>query len=135
MNQEVARAVRERAAESCEYCSLPQSSYPLRFQIDHVRAEKHGGETTESNLALACTHCNRHKGPNIAGFDAETGQIVRLFNPRTDVWREHFEANGPQLRGKTPVGRVTVDVLEMNSTDQLLIRTALLKEHSHDEAG
>jgi 5-methylcytosine-specific restriction endonuclease McrA len=62
----------------------------LHFQIDHVRAEKHGGETIENKLALACTHCNRHKGPNIAGGEGETGQTIRLFNPRTDIWGEHF---------------------------------------------
>jgi len=96
--------------------------------MDHVRAEKHGGETIESNLALACTHCNRHKKPNIAGFDAETGQVVRLFNPRMDIWGQHFEVDGPRLRGKTAIGRVTVDVLEMNSADRILVRSALLKE-------
>ncbi|MGA7412486.1 MAG: HNH endonuclease signature motif containing protein [Bryobacteraceae bacterium] len=128
MNQELSRAVRERAAHRCEYCSLPETSFPLPFQIDHIRAEKHGGQTSETNLALACPHCNRHKGPNIAGFDAETGQIVRLFNPRMDSWGQHFEINGAQLSGKTPIGRVTVDVLGMNSADQLLVRNALSKE-------
>jgi len=100
----------------------------LPFQIDHIRAEKHGGETTEANLALACPHCNRYKGPNIAGFDSETGQIVRLFNPRTDGWEQHFAVDGPRLSGTTAIGRVTVAVLRMNSPDQLLVRNALSKE-------
>jgi hypothetical protein len=128
VNQELSRTVWERAADRCEYCALPQFSFPLRFQIDHVRAEKHGGATIESNLALACAHCNRHKGPNLAGFDDETGQIVRLFNPRTDIWDEHFAADRAHLRGKTAIGRVTVDVLGMNSPDQLFVRNALLRE-------
>ncbi len=96
--------------------------------MDHIRAEKHGGETIEDNLALARPHCNRHKGPNIAGFDGATGQLVRLFNPRTDIWRQHFEVDGIQLRGKTAIRRVTVEVLGMNSADQLFVRSALLKE-------
>ena len=128
MNRHLSLAIRERADHRCEYCRLPQSAFPLPFQIDHVRAEKHGGETIESNLALACTHCNRHKGPNIAGIDAETCQIVRLFNPRTDNWEHHFEADGNQLRGKTAIGRATVEVLEMNDRDQLLVRRALVAE-------
>jgi hypothetical protein len=128
VNRQLSLAVWERAASRCEYCGFPQSAYPLPFQIDHVRAEKHGGETIESNLALACTHCNRYKGPNIAGVDAASGQIVRLFNPRTDSWREHFEADGPHLRGKTAIGRTTVDVLAMNDADQLRVRSAFLKE-------
>lgn len=125
MNRHLSRVVWERAAYRCEYCALPQSSYPLPFQVDRVRADKHGGETIESNLAPACTHCNRHKGPNIAGFDVETGETVRLFNPRTDTWEQHFAADGPLLRGRTAIGRATVDVLRMNDPDQLLIRSAL----------
>jgi hypothetical protein len=68
------------------------------------------------------------KGPNIAGFDAETDQVVRLFNPRSHNWEQHFEVDGARMSGKTPIGRVTIDVLGMNSADQLLVRTALLKE-------
>ncbi len=128
MNRELSRFVRERAGYRCEYCCLPESSFPLHFQIDHVRAEKHGGETMENNLALACTHCNRHKGPNIAGFDAETGQTIRLFSPRSDIWEEHFAVDGPRIVGITAIGRATVGVLEMNKADRLLVRTALLRE-------
>jgi hypothetical protein len=87
-----------------------------------------GGKTVESNLALACTHCNRYKGPNIAGFDSETNQITRLFNPRADIWEEHFTVSGPRIYGKTPIGRVTVNVLRMNSPDQLLVRGVLSAE-------
>jgi hypothetical protein len=56
--------------------------------------EKHGGETIKNNLALACTHCNRHKGPNIAGFDIETGQTIHLLNPRSAIWEQHFAVDG-----------------------------------------
>jgi 5-methylcytosine-specific restriction endonuclease McrA len=61
-----------------------QFAFPLPFQIDHILAEKHGGETVESNLALSCPHCNRFKGPNIAGVDPATAQLTRLFDPRRD---------------------------------------------------
>lgn len=91
-------------------------------------AEQHGGETVQNNLALACTHCNRHKGPNIAGFDEASGRIVRLFHPRMDDWEEHFEIDGAFIRGRTAVGRVTVAVLAMNDADQVLVRDALRKE-------
>jgi hypothetical protein len=60
---------------------MPRFAFPLPFQIDHIIAEKHGGQAVESNLALACAHCNRFKGPNIAGLDPESREIVRLFNP------------------------------------------------------
>jgi 5-methylcytosine-specific restriction endonuclease McrA len=70
----------------CEYCHLPQRFSKLTFPIDHVIARQHHGPTIESNLALACGFCNRHKGPNIAGLDPQTRQLTRLFHPRRDSW-------------------------------------------------
>ena len=128
MNRELVRTVWRRARNRCEYCLIPQFALPLPFQIDHVFAEKHGGQTVESNLALACPHCNRFKGPNIAGLDPDSGQPIRLFHPRTDVWTDHFEFDGPRIIGRTPIGRVTVRVLAMNADDLLLIRVELLRE-------
>jgi hypothetical protein len=127
VNRELTRAVRERAGARCEYCRIPQFSFPLPFQIDHVVAEQHEGETSFDNLALACPHCNRYKGPNIAGRDRNTGQLVRLFHLRQDLWADHFQFEGARVAGKTPVGRATVQVLAMNATEPLLFRSELLR--------
>jgi HNH endonuclease len=51
----------------CEYCRLSSALHPTPFQIDHIIARQHGGGTTLENLA----HCNRYKGPNIAGIDPQ----------------------------------------------------------------
>jgi hypothetical protein len=74
------------------------------FQIDHIIAKQYGGETVFDNLALACIHCNRFKGPNIAGLDSNSGQIVRLFHPRRDKWQQHFFWDGPELKALTDIG-------------------------------
>jgi 5-methylcytosine-specific restriction endonuclease McrA len=58
--------------------------------MEHVIAEKHGGTTTADNLALACPYCNRAKGSDLGSLDPETGQLTPFFNPRIDVWQEHF---------------------------------------------
>ena len=50
MNLELARKVRERAAESCEYCRIPHFSLPLPFQIDHIIAGQHHGDPTSHSL-------------------------------------------------------------------------------------
>ncbi len=118
----------ERAGGCCEYCRIPHPQYRLPFQIDHIRARQHGGPTTSENLALACFHCNRHKGPNLAGWDPDTQQLVRLFHPRTDHWPEHFEGRGAEIVGRTPVGRVTAQVLAMNADDLFLFRVELLAD-------
>lgn len=128
MNQELARCVRERAGRCCEYCHIPEFALPLPFQVDHIIAEQHGGTTVAENLALACPHCNRYKGPNIAGLDPESGELSRLFNPRNDVWAQHFEFQAARVAGKTTIGRTTIRVLAMNAEDLLLLRDELLRE-------
>ena len=104
---------------------LPFSS---AFHVDHIVARQHGGQTALENLALARLHCNRHKGPNIAGTDPNTGEIIRLFHPRLDRWNAHFEWKGAALRGRTVVGRVTINVLAINDADFLAVREALVQE-------
>jgi 5-methylcytosine-specific restriction endonuclease McrA len=44
------------------------------IQIDHIIARQHGSRTELDNLALACVHCNRFKGPNVAGLDPDTNE-------------------------------------------------------------
>ncbi len=125
MDAALREKVWRRAGGVCEYCRLAQELDAFPFQIDHVIAAKHHGPDTAENLALSCYNCNIHKGPNIAGVDPDSGQITRLFNPRQDDWSEHFAWNGAELRGQTPIGRVTVDVLGINLGDRLEHRKTL----------
>ena len=117
-------AVRERAAHRCEYCQLHQKDSPLAvLHVEHIIPRQHGGTDDLENLALACIDCNLHKGPNLTGIDPETNRVTTLFHPRRDLWEEHFAWRGLYLVGRTAVGRVTVRVLQMNSEDQLDLRS------------
>ena len=122
------RRVRERAKGLCEYCKLPQVVYPLAFQIDHIIAEQHRGKSQLGNLCLACPRCNKNKGPNISGLDYKTRQLTPLFNPRRDRWEHHFAWQGSRLRGLTPVGRATIEVLGINHPEAVRVRKELRKE-------
>jgi 5-methylcytosine-specific restriction endonuclease McrA len=51
--------VRARARECCEYCLIPEQFTLASHWVDHIVAEKHGGETAEENLALSCVLCNQ----------------------------------------------------------------------------
>jgi hypothetical protein len=82
--------VRRRAGDCCEYCRMPQSATVLPHEADHIRAIKHNGPTELANLCWACALCNDYKGSDIAAYVPDSDQLVRLFNPRIDVWDEHF---------------------------------------------
>lgn len=105
---------------------------PLPFQVDHIIAEQHGGKTILDNLAWSCLHCNKHKGPNIAGLDPVTGQLVPLFHPRHQPWERHFTWKGSILVGRTRVGRATILVLAMNDPDFVAFRTELMDEGTYE---
>lgn len=129
MDNATRQFVQQRAFYTCEYCRLAQEHEVFAtFHVEHIIARKHGGDDGPSNLCLACTSCNLHKGPNIAGIDSETGQMTPLFSPRSDDWGEHFAWNGPVLIGKTPVGRVTIAVLGIKLAENVEHREALIQE-------
>ena len=123
MDRALREFVRERARHRCEYCHLPQAVDPFfTYHIEHIVARQHGGGDEEPNLALACYHCNSHKGPNLSAFDPGTGTLVRLFHPRQDNWDDHFELNGIIIVGRTPTGRATATLLQMNASDRRRLR-------------
>jgi hypothetical protein len=124
MDKALQELVRRRASERCEYCQFPQPP----FHIEHIVARKHGGKTTEDNLALACVRCNFHKGPNLAGIDPEGGALIRLFHPRRDIWSGHFRWQGSRLIGLTSSGWATIAVLEINGVLRVQVRDRLIIE-------
>lgn len=53
---------------------------------------------------------------------------MRLFDPQADSWNDHFEANHGRIQGKTAIRRATVQVLNMNAAEAVLLRTKLFQE-------
>jgi hypothetical protein len=124
VSDDLRSAVETRAVHRCEYCRLPTHGQVARFPIDHVDPRSAGGQTELDNLALSCPTCNAHKWAHTDGFDSATQERVALFNPRRQLWTEHFQwlADDPAiLEGKTPCGRATIERLQIN--DPILVAT------------
>jgi hypothetical protein len=113
-----------RARHACEYCRAPEVVFNLPFEVEHVTPLSRGGEKTEDNLALACRSCNLYKSDHVSAFDDLTGQEASLFNPRRDVWSEHFSLNVEtgEFMGLTATGRATLACLRINSRAQIEAR-------------
>src|SRR4051794_6432306 len=94
-----------RAGNRCEYCQLSQLGQEAAFHIDHVVPRAAGGPTVTDNLPLACVSCSLRKWAKQTAPDPETGEEVPLFQPRTQVWSEHFHWEGERLIPLTPTGR------------------------------
>ena len=120
VSNEQKRLVRQRAGNCCEYCRLSQSGQLVSFQIDHIIAVKHDGTDEDDNLCLACYDCNIYKGSDVAALDPLTRAATRLYDPRQQVWDDHFRLNpDATISGLTPEGRTTVRVLRINDIERV----------------
>jgi hypothetical protein len=123
---EVARRVRKAAQNRCGYCLSPQHLVMARLEIEHLIPLSKGGSSEESNLWLACPICNGYKADKTEAIDPETKESVPLFNPRSQIWSEHFRwiENGLKLQGLTSIGRATIAALRLNDdADVLTVRS------------
>ena len=125
VSAELRRLVALRAKGLCEYCLIHEADTYLGCQVDHIISQKHGGATEADNLAYACACCNRAKGSDIGSIASSTGELTRLFHPRSDLWGDHFELQGLEIRPKTPIGEATVRALGLNAVERKLERQAL----------
>ena len=122
-----------RAHFRCEYCTTPVDCAVQPFVTEHIFPTSKGGKNVVENLACSCGGCNGHKHKKFEAFDPADGQIVPLFNPRMDVWADHFSWNSDflQIIGHTSVGRATVEALKLNRSGLLNIRRLLLLAGEH----
>ncbi len=120
------RLVETRSNGQCKYCLTPAKATLLAPQLDHIIAQKHGGETEVENLAMSCALCNQHKGSDIASLDPADGALTPLFHPRRERWSDHFKLREGFIVPLTAIGRVTVRLLQLNAPERVGERELLL---------
>ena len=124
IKQELVSKIREQAKNRCGYCLVPQKLVSYKLEIEHIFPRALGGSNEENNLWLACRQCNLSKRIKTHGFDTVTFERIKLFNPREQIWSEHFKfsVEETEIIGKTPCGRATVSALQLNSDLQRTAR-------------
>ena len=117
----------QRANGCCEYCLSRYDFSVETFEIEHIIALILNGTNELSNLAFSCGGCNSRKGKKAFAIDPITGENCALFNPRIDKWYDHFEwtEEYSKVCGLTPIGRATVEQLNLNRQGVVNLRRAL----------
>lgn len=87
---DLVQRLRIATGDRCGYCLSPQQLVLGVLEIDHLIPVSLGGSDDESNLWLACRMCNNFKAAQTVAIDPQAGQLVNIFNPRQDVWPDHF---------------------------------------------
>jgi hypothetical protein len=124
------KLVYERAGGCCEYCQTCEANIGQAMHIEHI--DPAGGDSPD-NLCLSCANCNLGKAQATDAADPETGAVVPLFNPRSQVWTDHFTwiDGGIRLHGLTPTGRATVERLRMNQDRVVVARSRWVESGYH----
>ena len=119
----------DQAGNRCGYCRAHQQYIYETLHIEHIEPRARGGSNAEENLWLACSLCNRAKSDQTHARDSVTGRRVRLFNPRRQQWKRHFQwsEDGTEIMGRTVCGRATVEALQMNCDLAVLVRMNWVK--------
>ena len=126
ISENLRRIVAIRANYCCEYCRIREEDTLFVCEVDHIISIKHGGITELFNLAFACFFCNRNKGSDIATVLLPNRELIRLFDPRNDKWREHFQIDDGLILPLSKIGEATIKVLNMNESEKIIERRDLI---------
>ena len=106
ISRDLRRKVAEDAGHRCGYCLTPQSFTAMPMHVEHIIPISKMGSSDEDNLWLSCPLCSGHKSDKTSAIDPEAGEHAPLFNPRVQVWHDHFRwsEDGIEIVGLTPMG-------------------------------
>lgn len=127
------REVSDKARGLCEYCQSQIDYSPDPFSVEHIQPRADGGTNALDNLALSCHGCNGHKHAKTEALDPLGRERISLFHPRRQKWLEHFKWSDDftLIVGLTPVGRATVQALQMNRSGVVNLRRILCAAGLH----
>jgi hypothetical protein len=133
MTKAIKEAVKGRAKNCCEYCLCQADFSSDTFAIEHIIPLAKGGDNDLANLAFSCQGCNNHKFTATHAIDIATGETVPLYNPRLDIWENHFQwsENYTEIIGISPIGRVTVTRLQLNRQGLINLRQVFVQVGLH----
>lgn len=124
ISKSLEKEIRSESNHRCGYCLGEQKYIFAWLEIEHLIPRAKGGSSQKENLWLACSYCNTFKSSQTHGTDPKTKRKVPLFNPRQQVWKNHFQlgADNITILGKTKCGRATVNALNLNYELALVTR-------------
>jgi hypothetical protein len=127
------KLVFERANRHCEYCKCPSDFSTEPFSIEHIIPKSKNGTDDLDNLALACIGCNVYKSDKINFIDTITQEFFPLYNPRINIWDDHFIWDDffTTIIGKTVIGRVSIEAIRLNRRQLKNLRRALIAIGEH----
>ena len=127
------RRIAGKARYRCGYCLTQEVVSGIPLTLEHIIPKVKGGPDEETNLWLSCRLCNEAKGILTEAIDPNTGEFTPLYNPRNQIWTEHFAWDETKTRiiGQTRIGRATIEALSLNNEFRVRARAIWVEAGWH----
>lgn len=108
--------LRTMSHDKCCYCECGLASGGSYMEVDHFfHKDRYPERVVEwTNLLPACKRCNTSKGTH------DVGQLP-IVDPTVQDPRDHLAMKLYRLRGSDTVGRATIDVLNLNDSERVVL--------------
>lgn len=127
-HDDVKNACLQLSNNKCAYCEVELNNKSTYLEVDHFKhKDKYPDDVIKwENLLPSCRHCNGTKKDH----DVEAEPII---NPCNDVPSQHLYLKAYRIKGKTPLGEMTEDVLNLNDAEHYVIERCKVGTLIHEK--
>ena len=120
-NRKITEPLLKASHSKCAYCECGLQEVDSYMEVEHFRHKKkyESDVVCWDNLLPSCKRCNTSKGTH----DVISEPIVEPFYM---VPGDHLHLEMAYVRFKDEIGRITIEVLDLNSIDRLVVPRFLI---------
>ena len=124
---ELKQALLDLSNEKCAYCECKVTEESKYMEVEHFLEKDNNPNSVLlwNNLLPSCKRCNGTKGTH----DVLTEPVI---DPCQDEPKDHLQYRLGRLRGKTELGRSTVDVIGLNDYKRSILPRHKITERIHE---
>ena len=122
-NEHIKSALLLSSHGKCAYCECSLTSESNYMEVEHFEDKKNNPEKVVDweNLLPSCKKCNGSKSTHNVLSEP-------IINPYVDQPSDHLSMRLYRLKGKTEKGKCSIDVLNLNHSERLVMSRFLLGE-------
>lgn len=112
----IKKALLEMSHNKCCYCEVKLIEEGKYMHVEHFHhKDKYEDEVVEwNNLLPSCERCNKSKS-------SHDTKLYPIIDPTRDDPKESLMMKNYRFKGKNELGKLTIDVLNLNDTDKLVM--------------
>ncbi|RDV15845.1 HNH endonuclease [Pontibacter diazotrophicus] len=115
--EEVKKVLLELSFNKCAYCECNVTEESKYLEVEHFEDKSnHPDKVLDwDNLLPSCKRCNGSKGAHNVNYEP-------IINPFKEDPKEHLKLHLYRFKGKTEIGKTTIDVVNLNNSARAVLK-------------